>query len=127
MADTTVRLEVPAKPSYARTVRMLVANLAVLCDMTLDEVEDARVAAGEAFAYVCATAPDICTMSFTTDDSTLCMEFSLGDSIPEENEDASEWVEMTKLLLAATSDSFEMLNNRTVLRVTKASGVAHVG
>ena len=123
MAESIIRLEVPAQPSYARTVRMLVANLAVLCNMTIDEVEDARVIAGEAFAYVCATSPEVCEMTFAVEEDGLNMSFSLGDVLPEHDEEAQEWVELTKLLIVATSDSFEIAEK--VLRVSKLAGVAN--
>ena len=123
MAESIVRLTVPAQPSYARTVRMLVANLAVLCNMTIDEVEDVRVIAGEAFAYVCATSPEVCEMAFGVEENGLSMSFSLGEVLPEEDDEAQEWVELTKLLLVATSDSFEI--EEAVMRVSKLAGVAH--
>ena len=123
MTESIVRLAVPAQPSYARTVRMLVANLAVLCNMTIDEVEDVRVIAGEAFAYVCATSPEVCEMTFDVKGDVLNMSFSLGEVVPEEDEEAQEWVELTKLLLVATSDSFEVAE--AVMRVSKRAGVAN--
>ena len=123
MSESIVRLAVPAQPSYARTVRMLVANLAVLCNMTIDEVEDVRVIAGEAFAYVCATSPEVCEMTFDVKGDVLNMSFSLGEVVPEEYEEAQEWVELTKLLLVATSDSFEVAE--AVMRVSKRAGVAN--
>ena len=123
MSESIVRLAVPAQPSYARTVRMLVANLAVLCNMTIDEVEDVRVIAGEAFAYVCATSPEVCEMTFDVKGDVLNMSFSLGEVVPEEDEEAQEWVELTKLLLVATSDSFEVAE--AVMRVSKRAGVAN--
>ena len=123
MSESIVRLAVPAQPSYARTVRMLVANLAVLCNMTIDEVEDVRVIAGEAFAYVCATSPEVCEMTFIVKEDGLDMSFSLGEVVPEDDEEAQEWVELTKLLLVATSDSFEVAE--AVMRVSKRAGVAN--
>lgn len=123
MSESIVRLAVPAQPSYARTVRMLVANLAVLCNMTIDDIEDTRVIAGEAFAYVCATSPEVCEMAFGVKDDGLSMSFSLGEVIPENDEEAQEWVEITKLLLVAASDSFEM--EEKVMRVSKLAGVAN--
>ena len=41
--EKSVRLSVPAEPEFARVVRMTAANLAVLCDMNVDEVEDLRM------------------------------------------------------------------------------------
>ena len=45
MDQKRVCLTVPAEPGFARIVRMTAASLAVTCDMGVDEVEDARMAA----------------------------------------------------------------------------------
>ncbi len=57
MAEKSISLSVPAEAEFARVVRMTAANLAVLCDMNVDEVDDLRMAAEEGFVYSCATAP----------------------------------------------------------------------
>ena len=62
--EKSVRLSVPAEPEFARVVRMTAANLAVLCDMNVDDVEDLRMAAEEGFVYSCATRPATCDVSF---------------------------------------------------------------
>ena len=49
MDQKRVCLTVPAEPGFARIVRMTAASLAVTCDMGVDEVEDARMAAEEGF------------------------------------------------------------------------------
>ena len=58
--QSAVRLSVPAEARYARLVRMTVANLAVLCDLGVDEVEDLRMIAEEGFVLSCATQPASC-------------------------------------------------------------------
>lgn len=124
MADSVIRLSVPAEPSYARSVRMMAANLAVLCSMSVDEVEDARMAAEEAFVYACATRPASCDMTFCITGDSLDMVFSLGDVVPTEDEALAEQVGLAELLLSAVSDSYEVVD-RSELRVTKLAGVVH--
>ena len=51
MQPKTVQLSVPAEPAYARSVRMMAANLAVVAGMVVDDVEDVRMAAEEGFVY----------------------------------------------------------------------------
>lgn len=122
MSDTIVNLNVPALPQFARSVRMMAANLAVLTSMNVDEVEDARMAAEEAFVYACATRPETCEMSFEVSATSLEMSFSLGAFVPEEDEDASEQVSLAQLLLSCVSDSFEIADDRSRLLVTKLCG-----
>ncbi|MBO7675566.1 MAG: ATP-binding protein [Atopobiaceae bacterium] len=125
MAESIIRLSVPAEPSYARSVRMMAANLAVLCSMSVDEVEDARMAAEEAFVYACATQPESCDMTFSVTTESLDMSFSLGGVVPAEDEALSEQISLAELLLSAVSDSYEVADDRSELRVTKLVGVVH--
>lgn len=125
MADSIIRLSVPAEPSFARSVRMMAANLAVLCSMNVDEVEDARMAAEEAFVYACATSPELCEMTFCVKNDGLDMAFSLGDVVPADDEDLAEQVGLAELLLSAVSDSYEISPDRMVLQVTKLAGGVH--
>ena len=125
MADSVIRLSVPAEPSYARSVRMMAANLAVLCSMSVDEVEDARMAAEEAFVYACATQPGICEMTFCISEESLRMVFSLGSAMPWENEELAEQISLAELLLSAVSDSYQINEESSELHVTKLVGVVH--
>lgn len=125
MTDSVIRLSVPAEPSYARSVRMMAANLAVLCSMSVDEVEDARMAAEEAFVYACATRPHACEMTFKISDESMRMVFSLGGVMPSEDEELAEQIGMAELLLSAVSDSYEILEDPLELHVTKLVGVVH--
>lgn len=125
MADSIIRLSVPAEATYARSVRMMAANLAVLCSMSVDEVEDARMAAEEAFVYACATAPASCEMTFNVTSNSLIMSFSLGEVVPSEDEQLAEQVSLAELLLSAVSDSYEISSDGTMLHVTKLAGGVH--
>ena len=125
MADSVIRLSVPAEPHFARSVRMMAANLAVLCSMNVDEVEDARMAAEEAFVYACATCPAVCDMTFCVSADSLSMEFSLGDADPRANDELAEQVGLAELLLSAVSDSYDISRERSAINVTKLVGGAH--
>ena len=43
MTQKIVELSAPADPTFARSVRMMAANLAVLCKMNVDELEDVKL------------------------------------------------------------------------------------
>ena len=125
MAATVVSLSVPAEPSFARSVRMMAANLAVLCSMNVDEVEDTRMAAEEAFVYACATAPATCDITFEVAADQLHMTFSLGSVDPEADAELVEQVGLAELLLAAVCDTYEFADDKSALMVTKLVGSTH--
>lgn len=75
---THIALSVSCEPHLARIVRMTAANVAALSNMTLDRVDDVRMAAEEAFIYACATAPDDgLAIEFDVDSAHVAMTFQL--------------------------------------------------
>jgi serine/threonine-protein kinase RsbW len=125
MDKRVVRLSVPPEATFARSVRMMAANLAVLCSMSVDEVEDARMVAEEAFVFSCATRPDLCEIDFFVTDEALSMEICLGASMPPQDSTDAGHIELAQLLLEAVSDSCEIVGDGSVLRVTKLVGGVH--
>ncbi len=125
MTDSHIALSVPALPSFARSVRMMAANLAVLCPMSVEEVEDARMAAEEAFVYVCATKPGTCNIDFCVSSDALSMSFSLGSHNAADDPKLAEQIGLAELLLSAVSDSYEVASDGTSLCVTKLAGGAN--
>ena len=113
METEVISLRVPARPEYARTVRMMASNLAVVCGMNVDDVEDVRMAAEEGFVYACATQTDSCDIAFTLEPNSVGMQFALG--CEECAEDAD--LQYAKLLLAAVCDTFEIDEDASVLRL----------
>ena len=53
-----VELRVPAASAYVAVLRSVTAGLAARCDLTLDEIEDLRIAVDEACALLLPMAPD---------------------------------------------------------------------
>ncbi len=103
MQSQTVQLSVPAEAMYARPVRMMAANLAVVSGMDVDTVEDVRMAAEEGFVYACHTLDTMCTIEFCVADSCIEMNISLGDTSVE-----AEEARYACLLLKAVCDEFEI-------------------
>ena len=120
--QSSVRLSVPAQAVYARTVRMMAANLAVVCELDVDEVEAVRMAAEEGFVYACATQPELCDVCFDLSPDEIVMEFSLGDA---ELDDAAEEndLDLALLLLAAVCDDCGLTDDGSALRIIKKVGV----
>lgn len=119
MQEQIVRLSVPPEAAYARTVRMMAANLAVVCDMSVDEVEDVRMAAEEGFVYSCATEPDTCDVAFTLSEGEIRIAFGLGEDEVDEDEGAQGLVE---LLLSAVCDEHGVSDDGSTLVLVKRTG-----
>ena len=51
MQKRHVTLNIPPEADFARSVRMLAANLGVVCSFSVDDVEDLRMAAEEALRH----------------------------------------------------------------------------
>src|SRR5580698_4527318 len=68
-SDTaTVEVRVPADSEFVSTLRLTAASLAARCDLTVDEIEDLRLALDEACALL---------LPHAVDGSALEVEFSL--------------------------------------------------
>lgn len=116
-----VQLEVPARAAYARSVRMMAANLAVVGALGVDDVEDLRMAAEEGFVYACATKPESCTISFKLEDGRVELEFSLGDDLSAED----PALEYSDLLLSALCDEYDIDEEARILRLVKIAGAVY--
>jgi serine/threonine-protein kinase RsbW len=101
---------------------MMAANLAVLCSMSVEEVENARMAAEEAFVYACATEPKVCRIDFAVSDDAIDMTFALGSASVTNDASRAEQVGLAKVLLEAVSDSYEILSDVLTLSVSKLTG-----
>ncbi|MGI6755676.1 MAG: ATP-binding protein [Atopobiaceae bacterium] len=128
MADQSqqrkVSITLPAEAQFARTVRMMAANLAVVQEMNVDDVEDVRMAAEECFVCACATNPDQCDVSFNLSADEISMDFSLGEGSDETSE-LDESLDLAELLLQAVCDSFEVSPDGKTLHVVKRMEASH--
>lgn len=123
----TIKLTVPAEADYARAVRMTAASLAVVCDMSVEDIEDIRMAAEEAFVVSCATRPEECNIEFGLGGGALSMDFPLGDHDPAEGADteALQALDLAELLLEAVSDECDYNEDGTALHIVKRSAAKH--
>ena len=122
MPEQSVHLSVPARAEYARSVRMMAASLAVVCDMSVDDVEDVRMAAEEGFVYCCATSPDSCEVSFELSQGEVRTTFELG---PDEIGEDDDTLDLAELLLSAVCDEFGVSDDGRLLTLVKRSGAVH--
>ena len=122
MPSKSVHLSVPAEAGFARTVRMMAANLAVVSDMSVDDVEDVRMAAEEGFVYCCATEPESCEVTFELAQGEVRTTFGLGSSEVDKDDDSLGFVE---LLLSAVCDEFGVSDDGQLLTLVKRAEVAY--
>lgn len=111
-----IHLSIPAEPAYARTVRMMAANLAVLSGMSIEAVEDVRMAAEEGFVWCCATKPASAEIDFTVDGG-VAMEVAFGSAEPSEDDTTTAYAD---LLLSAVCDEYQYSQERNVLYLKKS-------
>lgn len=117
-APAPIRLTVSADPHLARLVRMTAANVAMLSSMSVDRVEDIRMAAEEAFIYACAAKPmEELPISFEVDDEHVAMTFELGDVAFDEISVDTETSVYADLILGAVCDSYEKRENPSALHL----------
>ena len=122
MSEQIVRLSVPPQPSFARSVRMMAASLAVACDMSVDDVEDVRMAAEEGFVYSCATDPASCDITFVLSAGEVRATFALG---PHEADTEDDALGLAELLLSAVCDEHGLSEDGTQLVLVKKAGSAY--
>ena len=105
-ATCPITLTVAGDPRLARLVRMTAAHVGALCSMSVDRIEDIRMAAEEAFIFGCtAVESDDITIRFDVDESHVGMTFTFGDQATvDEDDQAAVYAE---LILASVCDSYE--------------------
>ena len=97
-ATCPITLTVAGDPRLARLVRMTAANVGALCSMSVDRIEDIRMAAEEAFIFGC-------TIKFDVDETHVGMTITFGDQATvDEDDQAAVYAE---LILASVCDSYE--------------------
>lgn len=116
-----VSIIVPADPEYARPVRMLAANLAVLAGLSVEDVEDARMVAEEGFVWCCATEPDAVAIEFKVGEGNMAISYAFGPSELAEDDQTSTYAE---LILSAVCDECSYDEATRTLRLTKSVDVA---
>lgn len=103
--ESVVRLTVPAVPEYARLARLTAASLATRVGFTYDEVEDLRIAMGEACALLIGPQGRSGGLSLTYQLSHDAIDIEVTGSFDDPPVDGSEG--LSRQILSAVVDSFE--------------------
>jgi serine/threonine-protein kinase RsbW len=102
-----VELRVPADSAYVAVLRTTTAGLAARLDFTLDDIEDLRIAVGEACAIVLEQARDDGDLhaSFDLGSGELTVTVSAdADQASEPDRDGFGWQVLTALTTQATAE-----------------------
>ncbi len=114
-----VELRVPADATFVAVLRSLAAGLAARCDLTLDEIEDLRLAVDEACALLLPHAgPDT---SMTTRFALRPDHLDLSISVPAEPDAAPDRGGFGWTVLGALADEVHVSSSgqELVIAVTK--------
>jgi serine/threonine-protein kinase RsbW len=119
-----VEVRIPADVAYVSTLRLTAASLAARCDLTIDDIEDLRLAVDEACALL---------LPHASSDSTLDSRFRLatGRLVVETSVQSADGAEpdrggfaWTVLGALATSVDVRSGDGRLTIEVSKARGAA---
>ena len=114
-ADVEVR--VPADGAYVSVIRTTTAGLAARLDFTLDDVEDLRMAIGEACAVLLEQADDGADLdaAFWLEAGSIGIEIAVAAAAPRAPDDDSfAWQVLTTLADSVAADA---LPGRLVVRI----------
>lgn len=126
LTDDEIRLAVPASPEFVRLARLTAAGLANRVGFSYDEVEDLRIAVGEACSLLIGT---------TGREGSVSLVFRLGNDELEveavastpagasDREDADH--ALSASILDAVVDDFDVSPGAVVLRKRRVDGAGH--
>jgi serine/threonine-protein kinase RsbW len=118
-----VVLTVPAMDEFARTVRIAAAELAVRAEMSLDCVEDVRLAVEEAFVFARehVAGPSL-TFTFTVEPGAVTLEVTpLAEAPADDSPDRGE--RYARFILESICDEVALISGEgtCTLRIVKRS------
>jgi serine/threonine-protein kinase RsbW len=120
-----VELRLPVDSAYVAVLRATTVSLAARLDFTIDDIEDLRIAVGEASAMVLPSADDgadlTCRYFIQPAELTVAVSVGSSDPAPPE-EDGFAWQVLSAL---TTEASVEAGNGRFTVTMTMHS-TAHV-
>ncbi|MCW2814571.1 MAG: anti-sigma factor [Nocardioides sp.] len=122
-----VELRLPADSAYASVLRTTTAGLAARLDFTIDDIEDLRIAVGEANAMVLdqADAGSDLTATFHLSPGQMTVSISVDAAAnPTPDLDSFAWQVLTTLASAA---DIESANGRFGVLLTMTSSAGGAG
>lgn len=122
-ADADVELRLPADGAYVSVLRTTTASLAARLDFTIDDVEDLRIAVGEAASLVIRQADDAaamtCSFRLARREVTITLTAPSAEPVVPDH-DGFAWQVLTTLASRAEVD---VAADRFGVRLTMATSV----
>ena len=115
--DGPVRLEFPASPRYLAAARLVAASLGAEAGLSIDDLDDLRLGVDELLATLVEVSDGaVVRVSFRSEPHSIVVNGELdGPARPAEPD------EMTRRIVAAVSDDFELGPSSFRLRKTASS------
>ena len=111
-----VEVGAPADVAYVSTLRLTAASLAARCELTIDDIEDLRLAVDEACSLLLphATAGSRLTARFELATGRLCVSASVSThDASEPDRDGFGWT-----VLGALASEVDVVNNHDQLTIS---------
>ena len=114
-----VSITLPAREEFARALRMTAAALASRAGMSLDDVEDVRIAVEEAYLFAIGRvdAGEPVTFDFSVDDESLSLEIGRLPTAAEGSSAGNE-ASYARFILESVCDSFDLEEQGGVCRLS---------
>lgn len=116
-----VEMTVPAGTAYVATLRLVTASLAARCDLTIDDIEDLRLAVDEACALLLPHAKPASTMYVRFALMPGCLVATATVDSPEATEASPDRTGFAWSVLSALATAVEVKgqDGRLAITVTK--------
>ena len=103
----TIDLAVPATPEYVGLIRSAAAHIAAHADLTIDAIDDLRLAVDEAFAVLIAHKPDsgVVTIKFKIHSERLDIELTGPAGSPPPDKTSFAWTVLCALVHEVSADT----------------------
>ena len=103
----TIDLAVPATPEYVGLIRSAAAHIAAHADLTIDAIDDLRLAVDEAFAVLIAHKPNsgVVTIKFQIHSERLDIELTGPAGSPPPDKTSFAWTVLSALVHEVSTDT----------------------
>ena len=103
----TIDLAVPATPEYVGLIRSAAAHIAAHADLTIDAIDDLRLAVDEAFAVLIAHKPEsgVVTIKFQIHSERLDIELTGPAGSPPPDKTSFAWTVLSALVNEVSADT----------------------
>ena len=103
----TIDLAVPATPEYVGLIRSAAAHIAAHADLTIDAIDDLRLAVDEAFAVLIAHKPEsgVVAIKFQIHSERLDIELTGPAGSPPPDKTSFAWTVLSALVHEVSADT----------------------